>query len=271
MHYVKYKREKSGKCNICKREGPLTWDHVPPKGSIEPSAVEMQTMLQALSGNSDLPKYKISQNGVKFRTICENCNNLLGGRYDPVLNAFANDVGQFLRSKLALPSVVKIPTKLQLCTRAILGHLLAAKIELDASLFDEQVRGFLFDDSAPQPKEIHVFYWIYPYKHQVVVRDIGMPAKRGNFSDFAVFQILKYFPIAYLITDVSDYEGLPAFTKYRSTAITETVEVNIYLDKLNPVEWPEAPDRGNIVLMGQSGVDSLYSRPRTKTKRKRTT
>ena len=190
MHYVKYKREKSGQCNICKREGPLTWDHVPPKGSIELSAVEMQTMFQALSGNSEPPKYKISQNGVKFRTICESCNNLLGKRYDPALNAFANDVGQFLKSRLTFPSIIKIPTKPQLLMRAILGHLLAGKIELDASLFDEQIRGFLFDDSAPQPDEIYIFYWIYPYEHQVILRDVGMPAKRGNFSDFGVFQIL---------------------------------------------------------------------------------
>ena len=80
INYVKIKREKEGRCNICGCNEKLTWDHVPPKNSIFFRDVQ----IVSLFGKYDLDNYPstISQNGTKFRTICAKCNNILGTEYD---------------------------------------------------------------------------------------------------------------------------------------------------------------------------------------------
>jgi hypothetical protein len=62
------------------------------------------------------------------------------------------------------------------------------------------------------PAEIHIFYWVYPYDCTIIIRDFGMPAVRGNFSDIGFFQTIKSFPVAYLVSDKPRYENLPELT-----------------------------------------------------------
>jgi hypothetical protein len=138
-------RRLSGYCNICNEYGELTRDHVPPKGSIRLTAVEVRNFAQRLSElapgrvniidddglQESVRRYKLSQDGVRFRSICARCNNvLLGGRYDLELNRVSQTVGSLirmhLRGLLALPSEIQINTRTHYLVRAIIGHLLAA-------------------------------------------------------------------------------------------------------------------------------------------------
>src|SRR5713226_5715297 len=64
---------KVGYCNICGRHRPLTADHVPPKGSGGLSDAELKTLSRYLLLDAHRPK--IYQNGVKFPTLCGDCNN----------------------------------------------------------------------------------------------------------------------------------------------------------------------------------------------------
>ncbi|GAB3100517.1 hypothetical protein GCM10027159_24160 [Lysobacter terrae] len=90
---------KSGACNICGIVGPLTEDHTPPKGCVRPTAMELQHVTHALEAGKAI-KTK-ANDGVKYRTLCARCNNaLLGGRYDPVLIGFVNQVSGLLASSL---------------------------------------------------------------------------------------------------------------------------------------------------------------------------
>ena len=98
MHYAKSKREKISVCNLCREVKALSWDHVPPKGGIDIGPVEMETVFEIMTGDRDKPKLSESQNGVKYRTICSDCNSLLGREYDPTINDFAKSVGRYLKS-----------------------------------------------------------------------------------------------------------------------------------------------------------------------------
>jgi hypothetical protein len=46
-----------------------------------------------IHSNADKDKFRVTQNGVKCRTLCKACNEWLGQEFDPVLNKVANDVG----------------------------------------------------------------------------------------------------------------------------------------------------------------------------------
>lgn len=115
------------------------------------------------------------------------------------------DANKFLTSKLEFPDIISIETKPNRLIRAVLGHLLATKNEIDDFHFDEKVREIIFDVNKPIPADINVFYWIYPYKLTIIIRDILMPSVRGKYDDFGLFQIFKYYPIAYLVTDKKEY------------------------------------------------------------------
>ncbi len=78
-----------------------------------------------------------------------------------------------------LPSFTYIKTKPIRFIKCLLGHLLAAKTEIDNSKFDGLVRNLIFSDSTAIPSNINILYWIYPYDCTVILRDFTMPAKRG--------------------------------------------------------------------------------------------
>jgi len=263
MHYSKVKRAKIDRCSICGEEKSLSWDHVPPKGSLELTPVEMETIFQVFTGDRENRKVRESQNGVKYRTLCNECNSTLGLHYDPSIKEFAESVGRYLNSDLAFPEVVGHRTKPNAIMRGILGHLLAANADFGETTFDVDVREFLFDHSAPIPHGIYIHYWLYPYSQIVVMRDFCMPSVRGKFSSKpGFFHTLKYFPIAYLVSNLRQYENLYELTQYRHIDVEEEVDLPIRLNRVEHQFWPEIVDDGNMLFGGQSMASSVSANPR---------
>lgn len=193
MLKIQFDRGTSGKCNICLKTRPLSWDHVPPKGSALLSAMQVELLFSNLVGQQGI--YKISQNGVKFRTVCRCCNSLLGRQYDPVLHRFTGDVLRFVQTPLSIPPKVTITTRPTALARAVIGHILSGKVTLDDAIFDRKLRECIAQPDKPIHSGIHVFYWVYPFPETIVLRDIGMPSVRGRLSSqFSIFNLLKYAP-----------------------------------------------------------------------------
>lgn len=258
--HIRKKRAKIGKCNICQEELPLSWDHVPPKSSIDLTPVEIKTVFNVLTRGK--PQVRESQNGVKFRTICSECNSFIGSKYDPVIRDFSLSVGRYLSSGLSFPAKVSHRAKPILLMRGILAHLLAAKETFEETKFDQQVRGFLFDHEKPIHDDIFIHYWLHPHVNTVVMRDFAMPSVRGKFQKFDVFQTLKFFPMAYLVSGNPSYEGLLELTKYRTLGIDDEVEIPILLNRIENPNWPEIVDEKNMVMVGKSIASSISSTPR---------
>jgi len=228
--------------------------------------MELENVLHLFTRKQeDRRKFTISQNGIKFRTICQKCNNkLLGKKYDPIINEFTISVGKYLQSTLILPKIIFHKTKPIALIKGILGHLLAARIPTYDGSFDVIARETILDEKKKIPNDIHVFYWIYPYAQVGIMRDFLMPSKRGDFSNFGFFQVLKYFPIGYLITDLPQYEKLDELTKFRQLSIHDEVEIPIRLNRIEDPFWPEIVDRGNFLFIGQSLESAMTAIPRRK-------
>jgi hypothetical protein len=264
MHYVKYKRDPSGRCNICGNEGPLTWDHVPPQGGIELKPVEMRSVFQSLTGQTEGFRTLESQNGVKYRTICKRCNETLGTKYDTVINSFAITVGRYLRTLLTLPPIVSHTTRPGALIRGILGHLLAAKAEPDEVPFDKIVAPLVFDETKPIPNDILIYYWLYPYDCSVSLRDFFISYIPLGDKGYYHCHVIKYFPIAYLITDRPFHQPLPELTKYRYLSPHEEAAIPIDLKSVRAPNWPETTDNGQVILGGQSMMNSIFATPKKK-------
>jgi len=261
--YRKFKRRRVGRCNLCQKVKTLTWDHVPPKGGIVLQPVEIDRVASELISGLRLEKPEISHDGLKFRTICADCNSLIGKQYDPALNEFAITVGNFLKSSLKFPDLLHVEIRPTAVARAVLGHLLAARLsEIDA-FNDPDIRSLIFGPEIPLPEGLSVFYWVHPYAQQIVFRDALMPKKRGDFSDFQRIGILKYFPLGFLVTNISEYEGLNALTQWRNEPASTVVRVPIRLKHIRDAFWPEAPTPGNFLFFGQEGLESIRAHPRS--------
>lgn len=270
MHYLKFKREKIAKCNICSKITQLTWDHVPPRGGYKVTEVEQESIIQYLTGG-EKKSYIFSQNGVKYRTICGNCNNsLLGSRFDPVLNEFTTDIMLMVKTCIKLPrGTISVKTRPGLLSKAVIGHMLSASGEYGESKLDDRFREYILDDSLIAPEGLRIFYWIYPYSSIKVIRDVGMPKYRGTWEDFkkgiGIFNIMKYFPIGFIVSDVEKYEGLEELTQHCGRNLSDEAFVLVNLDDVRDEHWPEMGD--DNILMGGNGLGngvSAFPRKRNK-------
>ena len=216
--YSKAKREKIDFCNICGEKSALTWDHVPPQSCLNSVPVKFNHLMRGLP---EFNKYEASsQNGVKFRSLCSNCNNnLLGAEYDKELTRFTSAVLSHLQDSVeqlppGLVNVSDLPQfvgtfKVNRIARAICGHILAAKNEYDnQTLPDVQLRKYFLNPTALPPKDYHLLMWFYPYSTITIARDF-IAKKISATNDLipeGMCSIVSSFPLAYLLCD-DQYTG----------------------------------------------------------------
>ena len=131
MHYQKLSRELNSTCNICGNLSTLTWDHVPPKNSFNCFPIKYNPLL-IVQAKDEIVKEATSQNGVKFRTICSQCNNeLLGKEYDPAMKQYSEFLRKYLIEEIDVPEELTVKIKINRLCRAICGHLIAALVPYD--------------------------------------------------------------------------------------------------------------------------------------------
>ncbi len=248
---------RNGTCNICGEVGPLTEDHTPPKGCVRPTEVELLHITHALSASVPKVKRSFSQNGVKYRTLCGRCNNkLLGHTYDPYLIAFANGTAALLQSSLYLPSFLEVPARPQAIMRSVLGHIAAQGVDrYKKGPHTEEVRDYILDLSKPLPQALSMYYWAYPHKRQVLVRDASY-MDLGRQKPFLAW-FIKFFPLAFLVAwDASPTLPFPvqSLNPWRNSTFNMETELPLSLRSLPPEEWPEAPTAYSALLYGREAI-----------------
>ena len=191
---------KNGQCNICGEVGRLTEDHTPPKGCYKPTKVELQSLVRRLSATAKGRRPRLSQNGAKYRTLCHRCNNtLLGATYDPPFIQFVNQISTLLRSSLVLPETVSVVGQPQAIMRSLIGHLSAQGVDrYRKGPQTDGLRDYILDSSLPLPTPLRVFYWAYPHRSHVIVRD-AVYIDLGVGQPFAIW-FQKFFPVAFMVT-----------------------------------------------------------------------
>lgn len=252
---------KRGICNICGNSDTLTEDHVPPKGSIRVKQVEMFHIVDIL-GVENPPKKKGRklQDGVKFRTLCPFCNNKrLGLEYDPALNHFSNIVSSYLKTSITLPERLSVNIKPNRVIRAVLGHLLAVSLNChDLGTMTMAAREYFLKSVAHFPSGMKIYYWIYPYNKQVLVRD-GLLF--FCFSKKIIrFWLMKYFPLGFIVTWEQPEEiqiDLECLDFYAGGDINSVVDVPVNLKNIPSPVWPEEPTDDCAVLYGNRAISAI--------------
>jgi hypothetical protein len=256
---LKVKGPKEGYCAICQQYCTLTYDHIPPKGCVTINPIEIRTLAQEFYGKETKPI--ISQNGVKFRTLCEICNNKwLGLNYDLELKGFSDEVSLFLKAKvdakLHFPPQQSFEIKTQKIVRAVVGHSLAAFMPEDISQpdlntpFYDALRSYFLDDTLPIPDKLKIFYWLFPIKTQIHIRGFGVSsfAWKGTI----VGDLFKFFPLAYWLTwDIPKSTSIlqAQFGLKKDMSINDEETISIDFQKIPRSNWPEAPGKNEFILL----------------------
>jgi len=89
-----------------------------------------------------------------------------------------------------------------------------------------------------------------------------MAAVRGDLSQSLFEHVLKCFPLAFLISDKTEYCGLPALTRYRNLSKNEESEVRNDLRHFEVFDWPERVDDGNILFATAETQKGIFAKPR---------
>lgn len=269
---------KEGYCVICGEWGPLSRDHVPPKGCNNLSDAEIR-FLHPPQGIERKPV--TSQGGVTYRTLCGACNSgRLGAEYDPALIEFSNAITNrslvARERRLALPQFVQHYIKPQRIARAIVGHVIAAlavdesKDGLRSDPMTDKMRHYFLNQDAPLPEQIEIYFWLYPERKQIVVKHMGkMVQVEDGSNDIIKGHIIKFLPFGFWLTYDSPSmkaRNIHNLIKQSSLGIDdlELVSLNIY--DVPPLNFPEAPE-GNQLMMYNSNYGT-QSKPKLKKSRR---
>lgn len=254
-----------GQCNICGEEARLTVDHVPPRSCRVIGNGELRSLIERLSAGSRAPRRaRRLQNGVSYRSLCHRCNSeKLGAEYDPALAEFCTRVRVIADSSLELPRWLSVRICPQRVMRSVLGHMAAQGVNrYQKGPITEPLRDYLLHTPTALPDGLRVYYWLYPYRGQVLIRD-GVRMRLG-VNEPILFWLLKFSPLAFMVT--FNETGDPAYRHsrldpYGRDAIDVEVDVSLTVDALVHEYWPEAPDNDGAVMYGEQ---AHFAQPRSR-------
>lgn len=256
----KSKQTIKGYCRICSTLSDLTEDHIIPKGCIGIKKRELHALTNYLNMSKSKPKQY--QSGLKFKTLCPDCNNrLLGNEYDPYLIEFSRQVRDVLRLKdihnFIIPPQTKIIGKPQRIARSIIGHILASVSpnEMGKNNFGPYInsmREYFLDQSLSLPDRIDIFYWLYPSDVQIIIPYGGLSSRK--YKECIVYSLLKFFPFAFIIV----WEKLrniklieESLLPQKDIGIDEESFLTIKFNSIPRLDWPEIPNSDEFCLINQ--------------------
>lgn len=255
---------REGYCLICGTLGPLSWDHVPPKGSITITRVE-QAHLTEVMGIKPNPVVGVkSSNGSKFRTICKHCNSSHLGTNDQevasVYKGMSEKIKQYFMRADSPVNHVHMPFDGMKFCRAMVGHILSATTVKECLQkpvpipYYAPLQKFVTGDDTATDGTHDFYVWFYPHRRHMSIKMFTC----RNHGHIATLSLLSFFPLAFLITEKG--QGI-----YPSGATPVKPSDNILTVKLDSGHLPYAafPNAGlqgdQMILL--SDIQSIVSYP----------
>lgn len=256
--YFTYEKQnyENRRCNICSKVLPLTEDHVPPKCCSNKGNIRFYSLFDKNLFPNKKPKQ--AQNGIKFKTICAQCNNeRLGHELDPALGEFQEHVIEQVSRCTSIADTLPFDIKINHICRAVVGHLLAAFPDYIDTDIENQLREYFFDKSKASICGQHLYVWINCEKRIGIARNIGIandPIIRN-----CIVSLLKFPGLAFMLCNRSVDDNLVDLFEYTTTNFDDIVEFPLNISsiisksgELRITEWPLIENEERLFVQSSS-------------------
>lgn len=259
-----------GFCAICGAYGDLTRDHVPPKACVQITNAVLSRLIVNSGDRSTSNSSMRIQGGLKFKTLCGNCNNnLLGLKYDPELKYFVDGVQTSFQNAdryVVLPRLIKTEANLHSVARSVIGHLLAAHsvpetqkriINVGAT---EVLRQYFLNSDAPFPADWRLYCWPYFSRTQIILRHAAwMDVSVQNINNKVTYgHLLKFLPLAFWLVYEQPHNFIIPENEITPKGNTSNKRdtIDFDLQKAPHLSYPEVPTGHRILLFADEQSSS---------------
>lgn len=257
---------KNGYCCICGRNGPLTFEHVPPKKAFNNEGLLVASVQDYLDAGEDKSKVRQreSRKGFGKYSLCEKCNNLTGAWYGTKYIDWAYQGTRFMGNS----GSIAVP--FHIFPGSIAKQVIAMFATINGSGFfrrhPELTRYVLDKDATGLPSKFRLFCY-FTSRNAQSYRASGITAvmKLGSGGP-SIFSEMSFVPFGYVLSIDSPppEEGLfdiSFFFDHKAGAYRDvhlpipTRETHSYFpaDYRTEKEWAKATSRGNKDLGAESG------------------
>ena len=241
-----------GPCALCRQQSDLTENHVPPASVGNDDHWLAQSYMTASTADKELYFGRLFRGGVRFRTLCRDCNSRLGGKEDKVIADLYGRVRKLVESQLRLPPIAQVCTKPNLLIKGLMAHIVSANDSGIPNTFDTEARKMFFEQQSLHLSSWNLFYWVYRGPFLFLMRDAFLSRWHPTVEVFPT-QIVKIYPLAFMFTRMPRLLGLPNLFSFVRSNDEEEFEIPVQLRPwdIDPV-WPIAPERNGVVFLGGS-------------------
>lgn len=238
-------------CNICLNPRNLTEDHVPPQCMGNNLLTHYINYFNYLL-TKDIQYKGISQNGIKYKTICDSCNNDKLKLYDDELN---NLYSSFRNASISNKISIRLRIKPNKIIRGILGHFLSAKTSHERTASEEIFADAI--DNPNSPISAQLGFYIAPYlSDQIrIIRDMLINGAQVSIN------AIKIKPLAFIVTFPKVSLNFADWSRYFNCNLEDEYEVEFFGTQECELEYPER--YFHPIIFGKNGAESIIGFPQT--------
>jgi hypothetical protein len=248
--FIKPNHGTHGPCALCTKYSKLTEDHIPPESVGNFDRWNARSYMNASTANQELTYGRRFPGGIRFKTLCADCNNGLGAKEDKTIAAFFRDVKKLLESRIILTPTMKITTRPNELYKGLMAHVVAANDNGIPTAFDTEARDLYFGRKPLLLSTWSLFYWVFLGPELVIIRNVHHAVWHPTVQ-LRTMMLLKIYPLAFMFIQEPWAFGLPNMRMYLGARDDEEKEVPIQLWRVdNHPFQPAVADRNNMMLLG---------------------
>lgn len=209
--------------------------------------------MTAITANRDLYFGRDFKNGIKFRTLCADCNNGLGGKEDKAIAEFFSSVRRVVESPIFVRSTLKIAARPNQIFKGMLAHMVSANDNGIPSAFDLEARELFFGKKPLSWTSWNLFYWVYRGPSLFLMRNAYVFLWHPRVRLIPIV-VLKLHPLGFVFSQEPWLFGMPKLRLYLQAKDETEIDIPVQFGRIdrNPV-WPATTgDQNAIIQAGDS-------------------
>ena len=231
-------------CAICGKYGKLSFDHIPPQSCGNNQNVYYYSFQQFVTDPKLKFKKNHSQNGVKSKNICSECNNLLGSKYDPELSKLKNIAIESFKGNQLVDKSIDVKKII----KSVFGHYLSISPYDQKTTMDEEMTSYFWDHKNNIYEGYSLYMFLYPYKDTIYSFKnylVSQVSSDGIALPNGMLSCLYFYPFAFIFMEKQKFNrGVDLIRFVNSNQ--SSFEVNngdwIFKNKILSPIWPCNPE-----------------------------